>query len=139
MTGELENVYSNLTEYGGTIRYNKDLSDLLKEYRAKPDKVCKARITQTLSDFVIANSSVLTASLEDMEHNYFHAIYYSNVCNASSAQEDPLYQNILEKQAGSCYRYLSPDLFIAQDLSLGHHAMDLCGSEHRHPTYLLAG
>ncbi|MBQ9065077.1 MAG: histidine kinase [Blautia sp.] len=125
MTGELENVYSNLTEYGGTIRYNKDLSDLLKEYRAKPDKVCKARITQTLSDFVIANSSVLTASLEDMEHNYFHAIYYSNVCNASSAQEDPLYQNILEKQAGSCYRYLSPDLFIAQDLSLGHHAMEL--------------
>ena len=125
MADELDNVYTNLSEYGGSIRYNNELSNNLKEYRSRPDEASSARITQILSRFVIANSSILTASLEDMEDHYFQAIYYSNVCSRESAQNDPLYQHILEKQSGSCFRYLSPSVFVGTNLNLGHHAMEL--------------
>lgn len=125
MSGELDNVQNLVTEYSKSILYSEGIADSLKAYDVDPTVANLARVNQALSSFVVANSSILTASLEDENGNYFQAIYFSNVCSQTSAREDAKYQELMEEGAGSYYRYLSPDIFVTEtDANTGYHALE---------------
>jgi len=123
MSGELENVLDTVTEYTNSILYSQELSSLLKEYDQTPSAANEAMISQSLSSFVVANSYILTASLEDMEGHFFNAVYYTHICNQENAHQDPGYQNLLAKQYGSSFSHLSPGEFSVEGVNTRYHVM----------------
>ena len=124
MSGELENVQNLVTEYSKSILYSKDIAESLKAYDADPTVANEALVNQLLSSFVVANAPILTASLEDFDHHYFHALYFTNVCNQESAEADVKYQELIEAGVGSYYLYVSPEEFdLAADLDAKYHAL----------------
>ena len=124
MSGELDNVLDTVTEYTNSILYSQDLSSLLKEYNDNPSISTEAMVNQALSRFVVANSYILTASLEDMEGHYFNAVYYNHICNKEAAHQNPRYRNLLSKQYGSFFSYLSPGEFIVEGVNAQYHVME---------------
>lgn len=76
MSGELENVQNLVTEYSKSILYSNDIAKSMKAYDTDPTAANEALVNQLLSSFVVANSPILTASLEDFDHHYFHAYNY---------------------------------------------------------------
>ena len=126
MSGELFNVYEQVSGNALSLLYNEDISRSLRQFDSSPDAASEALVNQALSSFVVANASILTASLEDAEHHFFHAVYFSNVCNASSARADERYQELLQAGVGAYYRYLSPEEFAVEiDVDMQYHVMQL--------------
>lgn len=124
MSTEIENVQNLVTEYSQSFLYSNDIADRLSAYDAAPSIRTRALVNQALSNYVVSSSSLLALSLEDTDHNYFSAIYFTNVCNKESALADPDYQNLMETQNGSYYKYITPEIFKARDFDYNYHAME---------------
>jgi len=124
MAGELENVLDTVTEYTGSIIYSNDIASQLRAFDENPSEANRALVDQSLSQFAVANSFIFTASLEDMEGNFFKAVYYSQLCGPESAAGNLRYQNLKEKQDGSYFTYISPDEFAPEGVDAVYHVME---------------
>lgn len=125
----LDMVYDEFTNamdisYGYTNFFQDEMPPYLKAYENDPSEITRAKLELALSNFVSNQNTLLAASLEDFDHNYFRSSYYRNVVSQEENAKDTNYQHLFELANANYYSYISNEVFRADSLiENGHHIL----------------
>lgn len=111
MYNNLVDELTSLDEYSDTLYYSYSLGTALEKCHEENNVANKALVQQALSSYVASNYKILAATIEDEEHHFYSAHYFTDIVNQEFLKNDEIYQKYLSYSNGSYFSYYGPELF----------------------------